>query len=287
MVFREHLQFPFLDRDREQQAVRKLAEYGQSLFEQVLGSAPNNDYRELRDRRFHGCRLEITGSAAFHLLHWEALYDPDMDMPLAVRLPVTRRVGKSPSKFGLAPVRDTLRILLVTARPFGNRDIGYRIISRPLLDAMRQSDLPVTIDLVRPGTWQALREHLQSQTEEHGSGWYQVIHFDLHGSFSEFTELENQRRLGRLVFSDVSVQPYKGRRPFLFFETADEGRAAPVAAATVASLLAEHQIPVAVLNACQSAMHAGTEASLAQQLVHAGVPVAVGMAYSVTVSQRR
>ena len=52
----------------------------------------------------------------------------------------------------------------------------------------------------------------------------------------------------------------------------------------MASLLAEHRIPVAVLNACQSAMQAGSEASLAQHLVQAGVPVAVGMAYSVTVS---
>jgi hypothetical protein len=42
---------------------------------------------------------------------------------------------------------------------------------------------------------------------------------------------------------------------------------------------------VAVLNACQSAMQtAASEASLAKHLAEAGVPVAVGMAYSVTVS---
>lgn len=39
---------------------------------------------------------------------------------------------------------------------------------------------------------------------------------------------------------------------------------------------------MAVLNACQSAMQTASEAGLAQQLVQAGV--AVGMAYSVTVS---
>src|SRR5208282_903915 len=50
------------------------------------------------------------------------------------------------------------------------------------------------------------------------------------------------------------------------------------------SLLAEHRVPVAVLNACQSAMQSGSEAGLAQRLAEAGVPVAVGMAYSVTVS---
>ena len=39
--------------------------------------------------------------------------------PLAVRLPVTRRVERLPSKFELPPEQPTLNILLVTARPFG------------------------------------------------------------------------------------------------------------------------------------------------------------------------
>jgi tetratricopeptide (TPR) repeat protein len=70
----------------------------------------------------------------------------------------------------------------------------------------------------------------------------------------------------------------------LFFETEQEGKAGPVAAEEVAALLAEHRVPVAVLNACQSAMQDDSEAGLAQRLAEAGVPVAVGMAYSVTVT---
>ena len=112
---------------------------GRSLFGQVLGGEAIHDYRKLRDRAFDGCRLEVTGSAAFHLLHWEALQDPDMDAPLAVRLPVTRRVDKLPSRFDLPPERATLNISLVTARPFGTGDVGYRTISRPLLDAIQQA----------------------------------------------------------------------------------------------------------------------------------------------------
>jgi CHAT domain/NACHT domain len=157
-------------------------------------------------------------------------------------------------------------------------------ISRPLLDALRQSSLPVSLDLVRPGSWEALRGHLRSRTEKDGTGWYQVVHFDLHGGFSELAELEQAREHSRLLFGGVPVAPFEGRRAFLFFETAEEGTAAPVPAASVASLLAEHRIPVAMLNACQSAMQAGSEARLAQHLVQAGVPVAVGMAYSVTVT---
>jgi hypothetical protein len=122
--FEEHLRFPFLDKDLERRAVDQLAGYGRSLFGQVLGEAAFPDYRMLRGQSFDGCRLEVTGSAEFHLLHWEALRDPEMEVPLAVRLPVTRRVGLLRSKFELPPERSSLNILLVTARPFGPRDVG-------------------------------------------------------------------------------------------------------------------------------------------------------------------
>jgi hypothetical protein len=63
--FEEHLRFPFLDRDKERQAVAQLADYGRDLFGQVLGGAAAHDYRRLRERSFDGCRLEVTGSAGF------------------------------------------------------------------------------------------------------------------------------------------------------------------------------------------------------------------------------
>ena len=283
--FEEHLRFPFLDRDREREAVAHLREYGEGLFGQVFGGAAGHDFRRLRERAFDGCRVEVTGGAGFHLLHWEALRDPDGDGPLAVRLPVTRRVALVPSRFELPSGQPTLNILLVTARPFGRADVGYRTISRPLLDALRQASVPVTVDLVRPGTWEALRGHLrEAKARRGGSGWYQVAHFDLHGGFSGYGELQEQRSAGQLTFAGPKVEAFEGKRPFLFFETAQDGKAAAVPAASVASLLAEHRVPVAVLNACQSAMQAGSEASLAQHLVEAGVPAAVGMAYSVTVT---
>jgi tetratricopeptide (TPR) repeat protein len=282
--FQEHLRYPFLDKDLETQAVQHIAAYGEKLFSQVFGGIASYDYRKLRSRAFDRCRVEVSGSAALHRLHWEALRDPALDTPLAIRLPVTRRIDAQESKFELPSGRPTLNILVVTARPDGPKDIGYRTISRPLLDALRMAGLPVTVDLVRPGTWEALRAHLRSATERYGSGWYQVLHFDLHGSFSEYAPLEEALRAGRLLFSSTSLAPFEGHRGFLFFETAQEGKARPVPAEDVAGLLAEHRVPVAVLNACQSAMQTASEAGLAQRLAEAGLPVAVGMAYSVTVS---
>jgi hypothetical protein len=70
--------------------------------------------------------------------------------------------------FDLPGPRPTLNILVVVARPDGPEDVGYRTISRPLLDALRTAGWPATVDLVRPGTWQALRDHLETATGQHG-----------------------------------------------------------------------------------------------------------------------
>ncbi len=171
---------------------------------------------------------------------------------------MTRRADAVGSKFVAADPEPVLHILVVTARPDGPSDVGYRTISRPLLDSLRNARLPVEVDLVRPGTWEALRAHLRSVTEEHGSGWYQVAHFDLHGSFSDYRELEAGSHAEQLLFAS-GPDPFQGRRGFLYFETGQTGKAKPVAAEEVATLLAEHRIPIAVLNACQSAKQAGRQ----------------------------
>ncbi|MEU0548763.1 tetratricopeptide repeat protein [Micromonospora sp. NPDC005979] len=282
--FEEHLRFPFLDRDWAEDAVRRLRAYGERLFTQVFTGAGAGHYRTLARRGFDGCRLEVTGSAAFHRMHWEALYDPELPVPAVMRMPVTRRVDLTPAGFELPPERSTLNILVVTARPAGPADVGYRTISRPLLDGLRIADRPLVVDLVRPGTWQALVQHLRSATKLHGSGYYQVIHFDVHGAVAGFDELEQGRAADRYLFGSGRLAAFDGERAFLFFETTKEGKAEPVSAQDIADLLAEHRVPVAVLNACQSAKEPVSESSLAQRLVAAGVPVTVGMAYSVTVS---
>lgn len=282
--FEDHLRYPFLDKDREREAQARIADYGRSLFAQVFGGPGAYEYRRMRERGFDGCRVEISGSAVFQRLHWETLRDPDLPEPLAVRLPVTRRVEPLASRFEAAADRPTLNILVVTARPDGPADVGFRTLSRPLLEALfRDGRVPVTVDLVRPGTWDALSARLDDARSEHGSGWYHVVHFDLHGQFATHDDLAAGLETGRYLLRRRQ-QAFDGEQGFLFFETAQDGQADPVPAAEVAQLLAEHRVPVAVLSACQSAMQRGDEASLALRLVQAGVPLTVGMAYSVTVS---
>ena len=58
-------------------------------------------------------------------------------------------------------------MLIVTARPAGKRDIGYRTISRPLVEELGRANLPIQVDILRPGTYRALENHLRTVTEQH------------------------------------------------------------------------------------------------------------------------
>lgn len=74
-------------------------------------------------------------------------------------------------------------------------------------------------------------------------------------------------------------------KAYLFFEADTEERLDPTEADELARLLREYQIPIAILNACQSGQQVGdTETSLASRLVQAGMQTVLAMGYSVTVS---
>jgi tetratricopeptide (TPR) repeat protein len=77
-----------------------------------------------------------------------------------------------------------------------------------------------------------------------------------------------------------------GKRAFLFFESKEKGVAVPVDAEQLAAQLQFKQIPVCILNACQSAKQEGSarETSLGRVLIGKGIQVVLAMRYSVSVS---
>jgi len=77
-----------------------------------------------------------------------------------------------------------LRILVACARPATreNANPPYRTITEPLFNNIQQSGLPIEMDIIRPGTWRALKSHLRRSREE--GVRYDVVHFDLHGTIS-------------------------------------------------------------------------------------------------------
>ncbi|MEO6888932.1 MAG: tetratricopeptide repeat protein [Ktedonobacteraceae bacterium] len=294
--FEEHLHFVFTDQVTAQEAAASIPLYGEALFRQVFADVEAHAaYRECTKDGLNTLRFEIIGSPEFHHLHWEALKDPKLPQPFVLQAPMARQnVTPQIMPAGARP-SPTINLLIVTARPRGRWDVGYRTISQPLVEELRRADLRVKIDILRPGTYMALDQHLRETTNQHGAGYYHVLHFDVHGALLTYKQVQellarkepdtspylyHQQRYGR-----EDIQPYDGYKAFLSMEHEREERADFVEAAELSSLLLAHQVPVVILNACQSGKQVGaSETSLGNQLMQAGIQVVLAMGYSVTVS---
>jgi len=192
----------------------------------------------------------------------------------------------------------TINLLVVTARPGGARDVGYRTISRPLVEGLRQARVPVRVEILRPGTYRALVDHLEAVQDQYGTGYYHVIHFDVHGALLTYAQFQKGAKAERLSFQTrygrADIEPYGGLKAFLSLEGLKEGQSDPVEAQELANLLIAHQLPIVILNACQSGKQVRAEAdddqvemretSLGSRLMTAGAQMVLAMGYSVTVT---
>lgn len=311
--FEEYLRFPFTGQVRARKTADSLFTYGERLFKQVFCDTALRAYSRAIAGGVAGLSFEVAGSLAFQRLHWEALKDPDLPRPFVLEAPFVRKNLEPATIEASMRPSPCLNVLLVTARPFGERDVAYRTISRPLVEMVDQARLPVRIDLVRPGTYRALVKKLEASRDLHGPGYYQIVHFDVHGALLDYKQLcqgkENDRYMFWARYGRPDMQKFEGQRAFLFLDGDEEHPADPVEAGELADLLSSHGVPVVMLNACQSGMigagngganQAGVNdagdsdtegkqaeverASLAGELMQAGVQAALGMAYSVSVT---
>ncbi len=295
--FEEHLRFPFTEQVKRDAAAASVQVYGEKLFAQVFKDPQALiDYGQLRQHPgVSELTFEIVGSPEFHRLHWEALKDPALPLAFALEAPLIRKSAHVQPVRAMAAPSPTINVLLVTARPMGRGDVGYRTISRPLVETLRQANPRVKIDILRPATYQALVAQLDAVRTAHGPGYYHVIHFDVHGgllTFAQFDQIEQQKQqLGDVYlqtprYGRDRLAEYDGQKAFLFLEESLEGVADPIEAGELAALLQSHQIPIAILNACQSAKQVGVEqeTSLGSRLMQSGAQVVLAMGYSVTVS---
>lgn len=304
--FEEHLRFPFIEGTKAAAAAASVTRYGETLFKQVFAdSEAFARYRQMTQEGLDGARVEIIGSPEFHALHWEAMKDPKLEDPLALRSTMVRRNSKPQIIAANSQPSPTINLLIVTARPGGKRDVGYRTISRPLVEALRKAGIRVRIDILRPGTYEALSDHLEDVTAR--KEFYHVIHFDVHGAVLDYEQLKKGVEADRLVyqsrFGRDDIKPYEGLKAFLFLEGEADDKADPVEASELAALLIRHQIPITILNACQSGKQVSRsqsdkqasasqsdkqteerETSLGSRLMQAGAQMVLAMGYSVTVT---
>jgi CHAT domain/Tetratricopeptide repeat len=286
--FEKYPQYPFKRHDEARNVAHSIASYGVSLFQQIFSenSQVNFHYKAFRQSGLEVLRLEIAGSPKFHALYWEALKDPERSRPLVLLTTIVRQNLTPPSEY--APVRSSpiINLLVVTARPWGKDDpAAYRIISRPLVDSLRNANLHIQIDILRPGTYKQFENHLRKM----GVGYYHIIHFDMHGKVSSYEELQqDQEELKcyqfQMRYARQEIQPYQDTKAFLFFESEEDNKADLVEAKELSDLVAEYLVPIVILNACQSGKQAGDQKiSLGSYLMQAGVQLVLAISYSMNI----
>ncbi|MER5756028.1 SAV_2336 N-terminal domain-related protein [Streptomyces sp. NPDC002088] len=270
----EYLRAPFgVYGERGPQVAAQLQSWGEKVFEAVFGTGSARDAymraRTLATARRGSLEIVVISGAPGPLgWPWELIAEPGRQTPLALDEQMT--VSRTMPTARLGDVFITggsrLRILMVISRPHGTRDTGYQMIARPLLHRLKAVRGQVEVVVLRPPTL----EHLQQML---GQAWssgepFHIVHFDGHGVFGQAAN-----QLGRPAMPDG--------QGMLAFEKPD-GDPDLVPAGKVAWLLKQAQVPVVVLNACQSAaVGSEVEAGVATRLLQEGTAAVVAMASGV------
>ena len=261
---------PFTDRaERVQTALRG---WGEQAFTALFGAGQGRDfYHDAYREGLENLDLRIASNDPGVLAwSWEALADPQQSGALAHHCRIERQLdrGHDPLPLPEGLPRGCINILFVTARPFEG-DVRFRSLSRPVVEWIEQRALPARVTILRPPTFERLREHLRERP-----AYYHIVHFDGHGGYGS-------------AASGGSSHLFQGPQGLLVFEN-QNGKPDLVPADKLGTLLREHRIPVMVLNACQSAMvderAEDAFASVAASLLRAGIRSVVAMAYSLYVS---
>ena len=137
--------------------------------------------------------IEVDGrggySHQFSSLHWEILEDLSLwnANVRPQRVAVVRKFHRGSIRPETLPKETShnaelnatpQNVLAITARPNVDSDIPHRMITRSILEAVQDcKQQTLTFTIIRPGTFEALREVLYRQDP----GYYGIVHLDLHG----------------------------------------------------------------------------------------------------------
>ena len=212
-------------------------------------------------------------------IYWELLEDPELWLPVNVNAIVRRLVVpqldvvaeqslNQPLQGDGHTAQSDINVLLVLARDYSedSEDAQTDLAYQHLLNAKSQLEKTsnvrhLNLKIVRPGSFPAFKNHLESVSVEYGRGFYDIVHFDLHGR----------------------VAKRKGiKESFLYFASsaADSKKLTPISSKAVAEVLASHGSQIAVLNACDSARSGlETDANLAEVFVSTGVVNVLAMSH--------
>ena len=258
----------YLDTAERVQAT--LQEWGSACFDSLFQKQARDWFQDARRQGLENLTLKIASNDPRVLAWpWEALHDPEGGT-LAHHCRVERQLSelRDPLRLPDNLPKDRINILLVIARPYGDKDVGFHALSRPLVELTKAQNSPVHIDVLRPPTFDQLRQTLRDKP-----GFYHIVHFDGHGGYG--------------TPGHTSPHAFKGMQGMLVFED-NNADPAEVKADLLSNLMREHRIPIMVLNACQSAkideQADDAFASVAAALLNAGIHSVVAMDYNLYVS---
>ena len=288
----DYLRAPFaVYEERGAQVEAALSGWGQALFSSVFGAGEARDaYVAVRSR---GAAAQVVVRAADDRalgLPWELLRDPGLPEALALGgVAVTRML---PTHVPAPAVRiggERLRVLMVIARPAGERDVGYQMVARRLLPLLAGVRGAVELTVLRPPTFARFERVLNEAAR--GGEPFQVVHFDGHGAFANPPAASAVTAGGAAApaagvvsggGSDFDPLRFTGPASGVLTFEQERGGADHIEAARVGHVLAAARVPLVVLNACQSGQVGGAvEAGVATRLLQGGASSVVAMAYSV------
>ncbi len=264
------LPFPYgIFPDKAKKIEQKFQEWGQRLFELVFPRSTKawDFFCEATREGLDKCEINISSDDPTVLnLPWELLYSPDYQFLAPSLAGMYRSLSGHAvrAEIGQLP-QDKLNILLVIARPYGEKDVALKTIARPLLEALKPIQKYVNLKVLRPPSFEEFERELNAH-----KGFYHIVHFDGHGNFDPdstgFQYSFGSKGQGVLVFENIDGSPQI------------------ITATQIAQSLNDCRVPIFVLNACKSAQEGdGSFSSVATRLVSLGAKGVVAMSYNVQV----
>jgi len=258
---------PFKGQIKSKSAIKSFNFYGENLFAQIFHDPMLFDkYNAIKQQK--NLRFEIIGSPAFHSLYWEFLKDPRTTEFLSFQTPIIRRNSLNQFASPIATIPSPrLNILVISARPFHDQS---QLLCYSLDQSLRRYDDKISIDYVRPGSYNALNQCLK----EKESGYYHMLCLDVPADFLLYDQIKEitgssfdiNNKAGKIAY-------YIRPQSILFMEGAPKYKAYPISTQMISTLCKLFNIPIVILHVRgKESIHQLVNADISLRFLRAGIP---------------